>query len=392
MSEKKRILIVDDEQNIRRILQASLDKAGFFALVAESGEQALQMLQAESVECVLTDVAMPGMDGYELQVRISKLWPDIAVVIMTAYGTIPQAVQAIRDGAFEYITKPFDLDVVKRIIKAAVKSQPASSARRPSGSAEVSGRFIAESKEMLGVLELVKQVADSRATVLITGESGTGKEVVARLIHDLSPRLTEPYVAVSCAALPESLLESELFGYMKGAFTGADHDKPGRFELANKGTLFLDEIGEVPLPTQVKLLRVLQERVLERLGSIRPTEIDVRLVSASNVDLRSAVEEGLFRLDLLYRLQVIEVELPPLRDRLDDIYPLAMHFLAKYSAENGRALADVCDKARKAMLEHDWPGNVRELENVIERAVVLANREDTEMLVEHLPKALQSAA
>ena len=391
MSEKKRILIVDDEQNIRRILQASLDKAGFAALVAESGEQALQMLQAESVECVLTDVAMPGMDGYELQIRISKLWPDIAVVIMTAYGTIPQAVQAIRDGAFEYITKPFDLDVVRKIIKAAVKSEPASSARRSSGSVGAK-TFIAESKEMLGVLELVKQVADSRVTVLITGESGTGKEVIARLIHDLSPRLSEPYVAVSCAALPESLLESELFGYMKGAFTGADHDKPGRFELAHKGTLFLDEIGEVPLPTQVKLLRVLQERALERLGSIRPTEIDVRLISATNVDLRSAVEEGKFRLDLLYRLQVIEVELPPLRDRLDDIYPLAMHFLAKYSAENGRALADVSDEARKALLAHDWPGNVRELENVVERAVVLANREDTEMLVEHLPKALQHAA
>lgn len=245
---------------------------------------------------------------------------------------------------------------------------------------------------MLAVLEMVKQVADSRATVLITGESGTGKEVIARLIHDLSPRLAEPYVAVSCAALPESLLESELFGYMKGAFTGADHDKPGRFELANKGTLFLDEIGEVPLPTQVKLLRVLQERVLERLGSIRPTEIDVRLVSATNVDLRSAVEEGLFRLDLLYRLQVIEVELPPLRDRLDDIYPLAIHFLAKYSAENGRALAVVSEKARNAMLLHDWPGNVRELENVVERAVVLANREETELLVEHLPRALQHAA
>ena len=392
MSEKKRILIVDDEQNIRRILQASLDKAGFAALVAESGEQALQMLQAESVECVLTDVAMPGMDGYELQIRISKLWPDIAVVIMTAYGTIPQAVQAIRDGAFEYITKPFDLDVVRKIIKAAVKSEPASNTRRPAGTVEVSKTFIAESKEMLAVLEMVKQVADSRATVLITGESGTGKEVIARLVHDLSPRLAEPYVAVSCAALPESLLESELFGYMKGAFTGADHDKPGRFELANKGTLFLDEIGEVPLPTQVKLLRVLQERVLERLGSIRPTEIDVRLVSATNVDLRSAVEEGLFRLDLLYRLQVIEVELPPLRDRLDDIYPLAIHFLAKYSAENGRALVGVSDKARNAMLGHDWPGNVRELENVVERAVVLASREETEMLVEHLPKALQHAA
>ncbi|MCH8864705.1 MAG: sigma-54-dependent Fis family transcriptional regulator, partial [Chloroflexi bacterium] len=243
MSEKKRVLIVDDEQNIRRILQASLDKAGFFALVAESGEQALQMLQAEPVECVLTDVAMPGMDGYELQIRISKLWPDIAVVIMTAYGTIPQAVQAIRDGAFEYITKPFDLDVVRKIIKAAVKPEPTSTAHRQSGSVKAKS-FIAESKEMLEVLETVRQVADSRATVLITGESGTGKEVVARLIHDLSPRLAEPYVAVSCAALPESLLESELFGYMKGAFTGADHDKPGRFELAHKGTLFLHDIGE----------------------------------------------------------------------------------------------------------------------------------------------------
>jgi transcriptional regulator with PAS, ATPase and Fis domain len=245
---------------------------------------------------------------------------------------------------------------------------------------------------MREVLATIEQVADSRATILVTGESGTGKEVVARLIHDLSTRASAPYVALSCAALPETLLESELFGYVKGAFTGADTDKPGRFETAQGGTLFLDEIGDIPAATQVKLLRVLQEREIERLGSTRPTPIDVRLVTATNRDLGEAVEDGSFRLDLLYRLQVVEILLPPLRDRKEDVMPLAEHFLARFSAENGRRLTRVSDGALTALLAYAWPGNVRELENTMERAVVLAAREDEVLAVDHLPKHIKTAA
>jgi DNA-binding NtrC family response regulator len=390
MSEKKRLLVVDDEVNIRRILQAAFDKAGYHTLVAENGDVALALLKSEPVDCVLTDVTMPGIDGYELQRAVRTNWPSVPVVIMTAYGTIPQAVQAIRDGAFEYITKPFDLDSVKKVIRAAIKANEAGAGPKPSG--KPSKRFIAESPSMREVLATIEQVADSRATILVTGESGTGKEVVARLIHDLSTRASAPYVALSCAALPETLLESELFGYVKGAFTGADTDKPGRFETAQGGTLFLDEIGDIPAATQVKLLRVLQEREIERLGSTRPTPIDVRLVTATNRDLGEAVEDGSFRLDLLYRLQVVEILLPPLRDRKEDVMPLAEHFLARFSAENGRRLTRVSDGALTALLAYAWPGNVRELENTMERAVVLAAREDEVLAVDHLPKHIKTAA
>ena len=390
MSEKKRVLVVDDEVNIRRILQAALDKAGYHTLVAENGDAALALLKTELVDCVLTDVTMPGIDGYELQRAVHTAWPNVPVVIMTAYGTIPQAVQAIRDGAFEYITKPFDLDGVKKVIKAALKSGESQGAPRAVG--KPTKTFIAQSPAMSEVVRTIAQVADSRATILITGESGTGKEVVARMLHDLSSRASGPYVALSCAALPETLLESELFGYVKGAFTGADGDKPGRFEVANGGTLFLDEIGDIPSSTQVKLLRVLQEREIERLGSTKPTAIDVRLVTATNRDLGEAVEDGSFRLDLLYRLQVVEIHLPPLRERKEDVMPLAEHFLARFSHENGRRLTRVSDLALAALLAYDWPGNVRELENTMERAVVLAGREDEVLNPDHLPKHVKAAA
>jgi two-component system response regulator AtoC len=389
LSEKKRVLVVDDEVNIRRILQAALDKAGYHTLIAENGETALALLKSEPADCVLTDVTMPGIDGYELQRAVRTNWPDTPVVIMTAYGTIPQAVQAIRDGAFEFITKPFDLDAVKKVIKAALKSENSSA---PKAIGKPTKKFIAESPQMKEVYQTLEQVADSRATILITGESGTGKEVVARLLHDLSSRSTAPYVALSCAALPETLLESELFGYVKGAFTGADADKPGRFETANGGTLFLDEIGDIPMPTQVKLLRVLQEREIERLGSNRPLAIDVRLVTATNRNLSEAVEDGSFRLDLLYRLQVVEIHLPPLRERKEDVMPLAEHFLAKFSRENGRRLTRVSDEALSLLLGYGWPGNVRELENAMERAVVLTGREDEVLNLAHLPKSIKKAA
>lgn len=390
MKEKSRILIVDDEPNIRRILQVAFDKAGYVAEIAEDALQALQMVSENAPHCIVTDVTMPGMTGYELLREVKKQNPDLPVVIMTAFGTIPQAVQAIRDGAYEYVTKPFDLDSLKKVVASSLVSE---NTVKPSRKAGKNGRsIIAESAAMKAVLETAEMAADSRATVLVTGESGVGKEVVARALHDFSPRADKPYVAVSCAALPESLLESELFGYEKGAFTGANATRAGRFELADNGTLFLDEIGEIPLGIQVKLLRVLQEREFERLGSGKPTRVDVRLVTATNRDLKVAVDHGTFRLDLLYRLQVVELHIPPLRERLEDIKPLAEHFLAKFCQENGRTPLKIDDKALAILQRYAWPGNVRELENTMERAVVLAAKGESVLNPRSLPASMANAA
>ncbi|MCC7433785.1 MAG: sigma-54-dependent Fis family transcriptional regulator [Methanoregulaceae archaeon] len=389
---KTKLLIVDDEPNIRRILQMAFEKVGYVAVTAEDVPSALQMIGEEHPDCIITDVTMPGVTGYELLREVKATRPDLPVVIMTAFGTIPQAVQAIRDGAFEYVTKPFDLDALKRIVAAAIDEPAPVRISKPSAKATPSPRFIAESPAMREVFETAVQVADSRATVLITGESGVGKEVVAKALHEHSSRSSKPFVAVSCAALPETLLESELFGYEKGAFTGAQGTKPGRFELADKGTLFLDEIGEIPMAIQVKLLRVLQEREFERLGSSKPTRVDVRVVTATNRDLRQAVDEGIFRLDLLYRLQVVELHIPPLRERIEDIQPLAEHFLHKYCAENERPLLTLSEETLEKLQGYRWPGNVRELENTIERGVVLAQASETELVPKLLPPSILKAA
>lgn len=394
---KKRVLIVDDEPNIRRILEVAFEREGIQAIGVEGAQQAIDELARKRVDCVLTDVTMPGMTGYDLLRELRLSHPETPVVIMTAYGTIPQAVQAIRDGAFEFVTKPFDLDSLKKVVKSAFEADmdqasPGKPAKKKKAKGPQKTAFIAESQVMKDIHETIKQVADARATVLITGESGTGKEVVAKLLHELSPRHDQPFVALSCAALPETLLESELFGYEKGAFTGANADKKGKFEAADGGTLFLDEIGEVPLTIQAKLLRVLQEREFERLGSNVPTKIDVRLVTATNRDLQEMVDAGTFRLDLLYRLQVIELQLPPLRERVDDIRPIAEHFLRAFSEENGRQLAKIGKDALEALQSYAWPGNIRELGNTIERAVVLAGKDDTELGLKHLPQALKKVA
>ncbi|HTQ08824.1 MAG TPA: sigma-54 dependent transcriptional regulator, partial [Fimbriimonadaceae bacterium] len=348
MKAKKRVLIVDDEPNIRRILQVAFEKAGYFPFVAEDAYRAMEIVQAESIDCVVTDVTMPGKTGYELLHDLKSYREELPVVVMTAFGTIPQAIQAIRDGAFEYVTKPFDLESLKKVVESSLEwpgETPARGRRNP-GKGKGTGSFLAESPAMQEVLATVQQVADSRATVLVTGESGVGKEVVAKALHAFSSRAANPFVAVSCAALPETLLESELFGYEKGAFTGAQGAKAGRFEIANTGTLFLDEIGDIPMSVQVKLLRVLQEREFERLGSNKPTRVDVRLVTATNRPLQEAVDQGTFRLDLLYRLQVVEINIPPLRERLEDIEPLANLFLGKYAEENGRSALHVGSAAR----------------------------------------------
>ncbi len=390
---KKRVLIVDDELNIRRILQAAFDKAGWIAVTAEDAHEALNVVSSEEIDCVLTDVTMPGVSGYQLQKEITSRQPHVPVIIMTAFGTIPQAVQAVKDGAFDYITKPFDLEALKKLIASALageKKKETKTRKTAFSNGDVS--FIANSSIMQEIDETISQVADSRATVLITGESGTGKEVVAKLIHQRSPRAESSFVAVSCAALPETLLESELFGHEKGAFTGADSSKPGRFELADSGTLFLDEIGEIPLPIQVKLLRVLQEREFERLGATKPTRVDVRLITATNRDLHEAVNEGVFRLDLLYRLQVVEIQLPPLRDRLEDIEPLCELFLIRSSSENNRSLVTVGKDALAMLQNYAWPGNIRELENTMERAVVLSSEGEIELLPKHLPPKMRQAA
>jgi two-component system response regulator AtoC len=391
MKEKKRVLVVDDEQNIRRILQAAFDRNGWHTLAAEGPAEALALLEAGGADCVVTDVTMPGGSGHDLRREIARRWPGLPVVVMTAYGSIPDAVQAIREGAYEYVPKPFDLGSLKKVVESAFR--PESKPRKQKGAGGQPARaFVAESPAMVALHEEIRQVADSKATVLVTGESGTGKEVVARLIHELSPRAGGPLVAVSCAALPESLLESELFGYEKGAFTGANAAKTGRFEQADGGTLFLDEVGEIPLPIQVKLLRVLQEREFERLGATKPTRVDVRLVTATNRDLQIAVDEGTFRLDLLYRLKVVEVHIPPLRERKEDVRPLALHFLAKANAENGRSVAEIAGDAMDVLERYAWPGNVRELENVIERAVVLAGKDETVLGTRCLPAKLRTAA
>lgn len=389
MSDKKRILIVDDEANLRRILQVAFEKTGYQAFVAEDVNAALKFLADNSVDCILTDVTMPGRTGYELMQEVKAKDPDLPVVIMTAYGTIPQAVQAIRDGAFEYITKPFDLAPLKKVIASAVESRASGV---PAGTASPQKvPFVSESAAMKEVANTVVQVADSKATVLITGESGAGKEVVAKALHTCSLRAAKPFVAVSCAALPETLLEAELFGYEKGAFTGAAGAKQGRFEMANGGTLFLDEIGEIPLSVQVKLLRVLQEREFERLGSTNPIRIDVRLISATNRDLHQAVNEGTFRLDLLYRLQVVEIHVPPLRERREDILPLARLFIERSARENQRTAPTMSPEVEASLQAYAWPGNVRELQNAVERAMALLPATGEVIEPGLLPPAIKAA-
>jgi two-component system response regulator AtoC len=386
------ILIVDDEANIRRILQAAFERDGYQVLTAESGRHAVDVLAAHNAQIMISDVVMPDMDGTELLAYVHENQPDLIPIMMTAYGTIPQAVAAMRMGAFDYVSKPFDLDLLRKIVANALEERSApqpKASRRRSGTGET--KLIAVSPEMCAVIELADQVAESRATVLITGESGTGKEVVARFVHERSSRAGKPFVAVSCAALPETLLEAELFGHEKGAYTGAVGQRPGRFELASGGTLFLDEIGEVPLPMQVKLLRVLQEREIERLGGTKPIRVDVRLVAATNCDLQQSVEAGTFRTDLFYRLQVVHLELPPLRKRRADIQPLAEHFIRKYCEENGRNIAGIDEAALAALQKHKWPGNVRELENVIERAVVLSSPDASLITPDLLPPGLKAA-
>jgi DNA-binding NtrC family response regulator len=375
LPERKQILVVDDEPNLRRVLAAQLARDGYDVHTAEDGAQGLAFLEEHHIDLVITDLRMPNIDGMELLRRSMANDPELPVVMITAHGTVDNAVEALKTGAFDYVTKPFDQEEVRTVVKKALRTRDlaAAEATRPESSPEVRYGIIGESQAILSVYSILDRVADTPTTVLVTGESGTGKELVARALHESSSRKDKPFIKVNCAAIPKDLMESELFGYEKGAFTGAVGAKPGRFELASGGTLFLDEIGTIPVEMQVKLLRALQESEFERVGGIKTIHVDVRLVAATNSDLRKEIAAGNFRDDLFYRLNVVPIHLPPLRDRDRDTLLLARHFVDKFDARLGKHVDGFEAEVESALLAYPWPGNIRELENVIERAVLFCD-------------------
>jgi len=371
--------VVDDEPAQRELVGGFLRKQGFDVAEAPDGRTALERFRKEPFDLLLTDQRMPGLSGLELLEAARAVTPAVSMIIMTAYGTIETAVAAIKGGAADYLTKPLNLDeLLHRIAQVRERQRLIMENRELREALQERHRvegIIGESGRMQEVLSLVRRVAGSDATILIQGESGTGKELIARAIHYASPRAGAPLVSVNCAALPETLLESELFGHEKGAFTGAVAARKGRFELADGGSLFLDEIGDLPLHLQVKLLRVLQEREFERVGSSRPVAVNVRLLAATHRDLEALVRAGRFRDDLYYRINVVSISLPPLRERREDIPLLLDHFVEKFSRRNGKRIGGLTREAREALLRYDYPGNVRELENLVERAVILTRDE-----------------
>ncbi len=380
------LLLAEDEDNLRRVLAARLRRDGYEVLAVADGHQALEALGRHHFDVVLTDLRMPGLGGMELLRRVMKQEPSLPVVILTAHGTVDLAVEALKSGAFDFLTKPVDRRELGLVLGKACASRrlSADGAEEPA----VRGRFglVGASAPMRKLFDQVARVADSPATVLVTGESGTGKELVAKALHEHSSRRAGPFVRVHCAAIPPGLLESELFGHERGAFTGAVSTKPGRFELADGGTLFLDEIGEVPLEMQAKLLRVLQEQEFERVGGLHTLRVDVRLVAATHRDLQREVAEGRFREDLFYRLNVVNLRLPPLRERMGDIPALVEHLTRKHARRLGREAPRWGDEALQALGAYHWPGNVRELENVVERALLFCDGD--EVGVVHLPEEL----
>jgi len=387
------ILIVDDERNTRDGLQRAL-QGRYEVLLAEDSRKAMQILESTAVDVLLTDLKMPGVDGMDLLRRAMALPQPPVCIMMTTYGSIENAVQAMQAGAYHYVTKPVNLDELDVILERALKSQRLE-AENINLREQIDYKFgleniIGESPAMRQVFETVQQVAPTRTTVLITGETGTGKELIAKAVHNLSPRKNGPFIAVHAAALPSTLLESELFGHEKGAFTGAVERRIGRFELADRGTLFLDEIGELEPLMQVKLLRVLEEQAFERVGGAKTLQVDVRLVAATNRNLKKLVNEGKFRDDLFYRLSVVAVDLPPLRERREDIPLLVKTFLDEVSRENGKQVREVTPEALNLLLAYDWPGNVRELRNVIEQMVVMARAE--RLMVRDVPPQVRGTA
>ncbi|MDE0886536.1 MAG: sigma-54 dependent transcriptional regulator [Myxococcota bacterium] len=387
MTDKGHILVVDDERSMREFLEIFFQREGYRVSTAPGVDEAEVCLENDEVDIVITDMQMPKRGGLDLLSAARDISPDTAVVVITAYASTDSAIAAMREGAYDYITKPFKVDEIRLVVDKALekkqlalenqllKSQLQSHTGHPS--------IIGHSRGIREVFELISQVAETRASVLIFGESGTGKELVARALHDQSDRIDESFVGLNCGAIPENLLESELFGHEKGAFTGAVGEKKGLFEVADGGTLFLDEIAELSLALQVKLLRAIQEKTIRRVGGTADIAVDVRLLSATNRDLEAAVAEGQFRNDLFYRLNVIQISIPALRERREDIPPLLRHFLTKLSAEAGRDITSVSEEAMKKIMVYDYPGNVRELENIVERAVALSRSDQVQ--VEALP-------
>ena len=375
MNSQANILVVDDEETMRDSCQQALSQDGDRVKVAEDGSTALAMLEKESFDLVILDLKMPGLSGMEVLEKVKEEYPEVVVVVITGYATIESAVEAMKKGAYDFIPKPFTPDSLRVIVKRALEKRRLSLENVLLRS-KLKGRFgpeviVGQGTSMQKVEELVRQVAPTDSTVLISGETGTGKELVARAIHSQSSRKDKPFIVVDCGGLVESLFESELFGHVKGSFTGATETKYGRFEVANGGTVFLDEIGNISMNIQTKLLRVLQEREITRVGSSQVIKVDVRIIAATNKDLLKCVEEQTFREDMFYRLSVVPIVLPPLRERGEDIPLLANHFLKKYNEKREKSVTAISAEAMKVLTEYDWPGNVRELENVIERAVVL---------------------
>jgi two-component system response regulator AtoC len=372
----RRVLVVDDEENIRLVLRTLLKKHGYDVEVADGGEAALAALEAFDPDVILTDVRMPRMGGLDLLGALKAKQHPATVIVMSAYGNVDLAIEAMKAGAYDYVSKPFKPD---EIVLALRKAEERETLRRENRALkeqiQKENQFesiLAKSAEMVAIFKTVSKIADYKTTVLITGESGTGKELVARAIHTRSSRKAAPFVAINCGAIPENLLESELFGHKKGAFTDANADRRGLFEEATGGTLFLDEIGELPLSLQVKLLRVLQEEHIRRLGDTKDVKVDVRIIAATHRDLTADVKAGRFREDLFYRIHVLSIHIPPLRSRREDVSLLIDHFVTRNNARLGTSIRGVSTESRKLLLEYSWPGNVRELENTIERAMVLA--------------------
>jgi putative PEP-CTERM system response regulator len=370
------ILIVDDEKNIREGLGKALEQEGYEISLASDGEEASKLIDSENVDLVIADLKMPKMSGQELLKRVASSYPTVPVIILTGHGTIESAVTAMRDGAFDFITKPVNLDRLSMLVKRALSNRELILQHRELQEELEKQRglknIIGKSPAMKKIFDVINQVAPTKASVLITGESGVGKEIVADAIHRLSNRKDKPFIKVHCAALSESLLESELFGHERGAFTGALNRKRGRFELAHNGTIFLDEIGEIDQSIQIKILRVLQEKEFERVGGEQTISVDVRIISATNRDLQAAITEGSFREDLFYRLNVVNIHIPPLRERKEDIPLFLAAFIKEFAQENGKPVEGIDSKARAMLYAYSWPGNVRELRNCIESAVVMS--------------------
>ena len=372
----ERILVVDDEDGMRRLLSRVLTREGYETSAVGSGAEALRLVASERFDLVVTDIKMPEMDGLQLLAELKEYEPSLPIIVITAYGTIENAVQALRSGAYDYIAKPFENDEIKLTVAKAFERERLLAENRYLH-AELEGRYdfsgiVGGSLAMQQVYDMASSVAVSNANVLITGESGTGKELLARSIHYSSLRKEKPFVVLNCAAISEGVLESELFGHEKGAFSGALDTRKGRFERADQGTLFIDEVAEMSMAAQVKLLRVIQEHEFERVGGNKTISVDVRIVAATNKKLEEQVKNGNFREDLYYRLNVVNINVPPLRSRREDVEPLSRFFLEKYTAETGKKITDLSPRALSCLLAHDWPGNVRELQNAIERAVVLS--------------------